>query len=186
VLWANPSSEVIQDAIAKSASGMITYCDLLSGTAELSLSTFTPGQSGGYPGPPSPFLPLRMGRNCIGTSERSSASSISMHTKPPPRSTPACPAPVWHPCKCPRTARWSGSPTHWAMLRSWMHIVDSLLGRFKTPRGRSCCFPVRQIDSPKSVRIPDQSTAGDWRGPSAGFPNGQQAGSSALRGRIDH
>jgi hypothetical protein len=36
-----------------SASGMITYYDVLSGTADLSLSTYTPGQIGGYPGPQS-------------------------------------------------------------------------------------------------------------------------------------
>jgi hypothetical protein len=31
--------------------GMITYYDVLSNTADLSLSTFTPGMAGGYPGP---------------------------------------------------------------------------------------------------------------------------------------
>jgi hypothetical protein len=34
-----------------SSSGMITYYDVLSGTADLSLSTYTAGKSGGYPGP---------------------------------------------------------------------------------------------------------------------------------------
>ena len=33
-----------------SSSGMITYYDVLSGTADLSASTYTPGKSGGYPG----------------------------------------------------------------------------------------------------------------------------------------
>jgi len=35
-----------------STSGMITYYDVLSGTADLSLSTYTPGQNNGYTGPP--------------------------------------------------------------------------------------------------------------------------------------
>jgi hypothetical protein len=33
-----------------SGSGMLTYYDVLSGTADLSLSTYTPGLPGGYPG----------------------------------------------------------------------------------------------------------------------------------------
>jgi hypothetical protein len=35
-----------------SGNGMITYYDVLSGTADLSVSTYTPGMSGGYPGNP--------------------------------------------------------------------------------------------------------------------------------------
>jgi len=37
-------------------SGTITYYDVLSGTADLSLSTFTPGQGGGYPGQGTPVF----------------------------------------------------------------------------------------------------------------------------------
>lgn len=33
-----------------SANGMLTYYDVLSGTADLSVSTFTPGLAGGYSG----------------------------------------------------------------------------------------------------------------------------------------
>ncbi len=33
-----------------SYTGMITYYDVLSGTADLSITTYTPGQAGGYPG----------------------------------------------------------------------------------------------------------------------------------------
>lgn len=36
-----------------SSNGQLTYYDVLSGTADLSLSTYTPGIAGGYPGPSS-------------------------------------------------------------------------------------------------------------------------------------
>jgi hypothetical protein len=39
-----------------SYAGMITYYDVLSGTADLSLSTYTPGQAGGYPGNGTPVF----------------------------------------------------------------------------------------------------------------------------------
>jgi hypothetical protein len=39
-----------------SYTGMITYYDVLSGTADLSITTFTPGQEGGYPGNGAPVF----------------------------------------------------------------------------------------------------------------------------------